>query len=370
MTSVGTVGSTPSYAQIIANAQKSAHQPTATASGTTGAESSATTVTLSDAAKAALAGKDFATVTADARAAMDALLEAAKLASPLEDGALAIDLGTLDRRELYAISTNGGQQFTVEEQKAAAIELQNRFDQALAGPTAVGRVTGSIKGLYTAALAWFDGMGPEEKASATHADQRAALEQMLHKIEADPATLPGAVANDPVDAYMQRLAAGETGGLRDIASVAADARATLDALYKAGAGKPDYSDFDSRSIAAVALNSGDRFSVAESRAAGAEMRSRAASAVLQGLKASGSSSDPGAFAQNIISLYGAMSSEERAAAGWSENLYAAAVANYHTASKLAAHLGAATGSPPWGAAAGAGSGSGSGSGSFSLMDYL
>lgn len=367
MTSVGTVGPSLSYAQILANAHKTSTSSGSASSGKTGAGSSADTVTLSDAARAALAEKDFATITTDARATLDALLAAAQVASPLKDGALAVDLGKVDRRELYAMSINSNQNFTVDEQKAAAIELQNRFDQALAGPTAVGRVTGSIKGLYTAALAYFDGMGPEEKATAAYADQRAALEQMLNKIEAEPGTLPGAVANDPIDAYMQRLAAGETGGLRDIGSVAADARATLDALYRSSGGtRPDYSDFDSRSIAAVALNSGGRFSAAESRAARAEMRSRCASALLQGLKSAGSSTDPGAFAQNVISLYGAMSPEERAAAGWSDNLYAAAVASYQSASKLGSLLGAATGSTIW-------SGSASGSadtGSFSLMDYL
>ncbi|WP_423067271.1 hypothetical protein [Devosia sp. CN2-171] len=363
MTSVGTVSQSLSYAQILANAQKTTQTASTTTSGTPPSGSSATSVTLSDAAKAALAEKDFATVTSDARATMDALLAAAKLTSPLKDGALAIDLSKVERRELYAMSTNADQKFTVEEQKAAAIEMQNRFDQALAGPTAVGRVTGAIKGLYTAALAYFDGMGPEEKASATYADQRSALEQMLKTIEADPATLPGAVANDPIDAYMKRLADGETGELRDIGSVAADARATLDAFYKSsGSSKPDYSEFDSRSIAAVALNAGSQFSLTESRAASNEMRTRSASALLQSLKSAGSSTDPGAFAQNVISLYGAMSPEERSAAGWSDNLYAAAVANYQSASKLGSLLGAATDSSIFGGTSG-------GSG-MSLTDYL
>ena len=88
------------------------------------------------------------------------------------------------------MSTNSNQLFTADEQKAAAIELQGRFDQAMAGPTAIGRVTGNIKGLYVAALAYFDTMGPEEKASASAVDQRAALAEMLKQIGADPATLP------------------------------------------------------------------------------------------------------------------------------------------------------------------------------------
>lgn len=365
MTSVGTATSTSSltYAQIIANAQKAQQQALTNPPAGSSGDSDATNVTLSDAAKAALiASRDFATVTTDARATLDKLLADAKLTSPLKDGKLALDLGKVDRRELYAMSTNSNQLFTADEQQAAAIELQNRFDQAMAGPTAVGRVTGSVKGLYVAALAYFDAMGPEEKASAAYVDQRAALEEMLKQIEAKPAMLPGAVPNDPVNAYMERLAGGETGKPRDITDVAGDARTTLDAQYKAsGNGKPDYSEFDSRSLASVALNSNGKFSATEVRTASMEMRSRSGAALLQSLKSAGTG-NPAGFAQNVISLYGAMSSEERAAAGWSENLYAAAVANYQTASKLGSMLGQITGSSSFG-------GSSDGK-SMSLMDYL
>ena len=363
MTSVGTATtSSLTYAQIIANAQKAQQQALTNPPAATSTESGATNVTLSDAAKAALTTiKDFATVTTEARATLDKLLSDTKLTTPLKDGKLALDLSKVDRRELYAMSTNSNQLFTADEQKAAAIELQSRFDQAMAGPTAVGRVTGSIKGLYVAALAYYDAMGPEEKASASYVDQRAALEEMLKQITADPSTLPGTVADDPVNAYMERLAASETGEPRDIVNVAGDARTTLDAQYKAsGNSRPDYSEFDSRSLASVALNSNGKFSVTEVRTASMEMRSRSGAALLQSLKSAGNS-DPAAFAQNVISLYGAMSSEERAAAGWSDNLYAAAVANYQTASKLGSILGSVTGSSSFGS---------SDSSSMSLMDYL
>lgn len=367
MTSVGTVSQSLSYAQIIANAQKLAQSSavsSASTATTSQSGSSATNVTLSDAARAALAAtRDFATVITAARATLDRLLAEARRTSPLaDDGSLAIDLSTVDRRELFAISTNANQQFTVDEQKAAAIELQSRFDQALAGPTAVGRVTGSIKGLYVAALAYFDAMSPEEKASAAYADQRAALETTLAAIEADPSTMPSDPA-DPVAAYLERLSAGETGGPRDISDVAADARATLDAQYADGGENPDYSEFDSRSIAAVALNASGDFSAAEVRAASASIRSRSGAALLASLKTA-DAGNPAAFAENVISLYGAMSAEERAAAGWSSQLYEAAVANYRTASKLSSYLGEATGSSAFGGS------QGSAGGSMSIVDYM
>jgi hypothetical protein len=357
------------YAAILAAAQKTAKATGTTTTGTSNSPNSATTLTLSDAAKAALALKDFTAVIADARATLDQLLAEAKVESPLKGGALTIDLSKVDRRELFAISTNSGQKFTADEQKAAAIELQNRFDQALAGPTAVGRVTGSIKGLYTAALAYYDQMGPEEKASAAYTDQRAALESMLAQLNSSPKTLP-VVDNDPVAAYMTRLGAGETGQPRAIADVANDARSTLDAQYAAGTALADYTDFDSRSLAAVALNTAGNFTATEVRNASSEMRSRSGAALLAGLKNSGTSSDPAAFASNIISLYGAMSTEERAAAGWSEKLYESAVANYQTASKLASMLGSATGSSAWGGSNDTSSSSSTSSNTMSILNYL
>lgn len=371
MTSIGATSSTngysSAYATLLANAQKQAQSAASAASAYGSGSSSATLLTLSEEARAAMTIKDFVTVIADARATMDKLLTDAKLTSPLKDGKLALDLSKVDRRELYAMSINAEQKFSVDEQKAAQIELQNRFDQALAGPTAVGRVTGKIDGLYTAALAHLDAMGPEEKATSAYADARKAIETMIAKLKSDPGTLPGTVPNDPVNDYMQRLAEGETGELRDIIDVGSDARATLDAQYEAGASTPDYADFDSRSLASVAINTSEEFTEAEVRAAKSEMRSRTGAAVLSALKTSDAASNPAGFSENVISLYGAMSAEERAAAGWSDNLYAAAVASYQTASKLASMLGSTTGTSMWGGSSETSSGSGD---KMSLLNYL
>lgn len=370
MSSISTVSnSSLTYAQILANAQKTAQGATTSAvkTGTGSSSNSATNITLSAEAQAALASieRDFATVTTDARTNLDKLLLDQKLTTPMQDGALAADLSKVDRRGLYAISTNAGQKFTADEQKAAQLELQNRFDAAMAGPTAVSRVTGTIKNLYEAALAYFDTMTPEEKASATYAEQRAALDEMKKQLDIDPGTLPSS-ASDPVNLYLKRLAQGETGELRDIVDVASDARATLDAQYNAGGTKAIYKDFDSRSIASVALNSNGEFNAEEVRLARSEMRSRAGAAVLSGLK-NADASNPAAFAENIISLYGAMSTEERAAAGWTDKLYAAAVSSYTTASKLGSMLSETTGSSSmWGGS----SGSSESSNPMSIFSYM
>lgn len=364
MSTVTATSSAASYAQILAASQyaaKSGSEPQTASTGTS-VTATATSVTLSAAAQAALAQRDFITVTADARTNLDAALAKAKLTSPLKDGKLAVDLEKMDRRELFAISTNAGQGFTADEQKAAAIELGRRFDAAMAGPTAVGRVTGDVKGLYTAALAYYDAMGPEEKAAASIVDARAAIADGLAQLDRDPSWQSTSAA-DPVADYLDRLASGETGAPRAIADVASDARTTLDSQYKAGK-RADFTDFDSRSLSAVALNTSGKFAADEVLAASRAMRSRTGAALLAGLKAGNNSGDPAAFASNVISLYGAMSTEERAAAGWSDDLYASAVANYKTASKLGSLLGSATGFSLFG------SGSGSAGGSMSLLDYL
>lgn len=371
MTSIGaTTGSncySSTYATILANLQKNnAGSSAAAATAYGGGSSSATNVTLSDAALAAMATKDFTTVIADARATMDRLLSEAQKTTPLKDGKLDIDLSKVDRRELYAMSVNGEQKFSADEQKAAKIELAARFDQALAGPTSVGRVTGKIDGLYTAALAFLDLAGPEEKASADYVDARSAIEQMIAALKTDPSTPPGTYPGDPIEDYMARLAEGETGQPRAIGDVGSDARATLDAQYEAGGTVPDYADFDSRSLAAVALNTGEEFNATEVQAAKVEMKSRSGAALLAALK-NADAANPAAFSENVISLFGAMSAEERAAAGWSDNLYAAAVSSYQSATKLASMLGSATGSSIWGGSTGGGSSSGD---PMSMLSYL
>lgn len=332
------------YAASMANAQHQKGQPASAP------PPGATNVTLSEAAKAAMQAKDFATVTAEARANLTALLAGAGLESPLKDGRLAADLSKTDRRELFAIASNAGQGFSADEQRAAAIELRNRFDATLAGPAAVARVTDDIKGLYTAALACLDAMGPEEKASAAWADQKSAVDEALKQFAADPRAVPTGIAHDPVTAYLARVETGDTGKPRDFTSVTADVRAALDRQYAdaRAAGKDlvfsarrtsgqqaDLSAFDSRALSAIALNNGGKFSETEALAAQRELRARSGAAVLAGLKHAGSSGDPAAFAKNLISVYGSMSGEERQAAGWSSAFYDTVLANYQTSTKIA-----------------------------------
>jgi hypothetical protein len=320
----------------------------ATSSGTGSGSQSATNVTLSDAAKAALALPDFTTVVADARAALDKLF--ADGTKPAD-----ADLSKLDRRQLFAVASNAEAKFTSDEQAAAKAEQQTRLDAALSGPLAVARVTDDIEGIYTTALAWLDGASTEEKATPAWTAQRAALLDAQKQLAAEPSKTP-AVDGDIVADYIQRATAGDTGTLRAFDAVAGDVRAALDKQYAdaKAAGKPlvfssvqkgqpvDFSQFDSRSLSAIVLDQGNKFSAEEVFAAKQEMQRRSGATLLAGLK-NASSSDPAAFAKNLISAYGSMSPEERSAAGWSDKLYAAAVASYNTASQLANIFGDSSG---------------------------
>lgn len=340
MTSISaTTGYSPYTTTNSASTTASASSPSSTSA--TPQAASATNLTLSDAAKAALAQPDFASVIASARAALDALLV---------DGARPadVDLGKLDRRQLFAISSNAGGKFSADEQAAARAEQQKRLDAALAGPLAVARVTDDVEGIYTAALAWLDSASTEEKSTPAWSSQRAALIEAQKQLAANPNKTPR-VDGDIVADYIQRMTSGEDPAtLRDFSAVASDARAALDAQYAAATaagktltfstaeknGQPvDFSQFDSRSLAAVALNQDGGFSIQEVAAAKQAMAQRSSSTILAGLKSA--ASDPASFAKNLISAYGSMSPEERAAAGWSDQLYSAAVASYNTAAQIA-----------------------------------
>ena len=186
----------------------------------------------------------------------------------------------------------------------------------------------------------------------------------------DPTARPGAVPNvegDPVAAWLK-----ESGGVvasprtRDIGKVAADVRAVLDWQYsdaaaqgrsddKAG-GAIDFSKFDGRSLAAVALNKSDAFSGHEIAMASAEVKARNRDKVTSHYADASASGDPSAFGKSIITQYAVMSDEERQASGWTPALYDQVVALQDMSERIAAMF------TPSGASGAAGR--------MSLLDYL
>ena len=348
MVAISTGYSTSTYYKTAASTVATTSASSTTATATTAATSqAATSVTLSNEAKAALAAKDFATVVADTHAKLLALLKEAGRTSPLQGDELALDLSSLDPRELFAMASNEG--FTKDEQTSAGIEMQRRLENALSGPAALAEVTGNFTGLYKAAAEFLDALGPEEKAGTDWIAGRAAVTDAQKQLATDPKTLPNAGDDDPVALYLALVGAGEQIKPQPIADVASTARKTLDALYAEAHknGKVptfnkattvgtyiDMSKFDSRTLSSIVLDTTGKFSTDEVSAAQTAMRGKSGAALLAGFQNAAKSSDPSAFSQNIMSLFGAMSTEERQAAGWSEGFYQAAVDSYNTTSKL------------------------------------
>lgn len=326
------------------NATSSAAKSAATTG--TATSSAATSITLSDAAKAALAEKSFASVVADARAKLAKLLDDAGRKSPLQNGALALDLTSLDSREIYAVASD--KSFTEDEREAAKLEMQRRFEAALAGPLSIAQVTGDYTGLYNAAATFLDALGPEEKASEDWKASRDAVAEGLKQLQQDPKTLPSAGEDDPVATYIELV---ELRGTLDqsMATLATNARTALDKRYaeihatgripsfkqnSANGTYVDLSGLSSRSLSAIVLDEEGQFSSQEIAAAKSQLRTKSSAVLMAGLKSASQSTDPTAFSQNVMSAFSSLSPEERQAAGWSDKLYEAAVANYSTSNKL------------------------------------
>lgn len=327
----------------------------------------AVNVTLSAAAQAALkAQTDSRTldaVVAEARAQIAAQLKAAKTSSALKDGDATIDLSSLDRRTLFAVASNKGGQFPLDQQVVAALAMKGQHDAALAGPAAQARLTGDYASLYQAGLDQLDAAGPEEKASAAWSQERDALVEGRKQAIARPGLAPAGIANDSVAAYMAQTGSAVAGAkTRDFGKVASDVRTALDKQYELAfapeaakdstSGEIDFRRFDDRSLSAIALNKDEQFSGHEIAQAKAEIRSRDSAAIKASYQST--SDDAGGFGKAMITRYAGMTTEEREASGWTPALYGKMVELQASRDKLAQMFNA----------------DGSVAGPASLLDYL
>jgi hypothetical protein len=325
-------------------------------SGNTLDPNSATNLTLSDAAKARLAAEanmpDFATVTSDTRDTLDRLYAAAKVTGPIgADGKMTVDLSLLDRRALFAVSTNTGGKFTPDEQSAASRELNNRFNAALAPAAAATSMTKNYTVVYKAALDYLDGASSEEKATATWAAQRAAASKGFEAARQNPDVAPSGISGDPVASYFTKypLGSAPTTATQTFADVATGVRAVLDAQAAAAAasGKElvydparrsgqlvDFSAIDNRSLSAITLNQDQKFSDLEVYAAKKELNARTRASILSALKQSQQSGDPRQLSLGILQSYSSMSDEERQASGWTPSFRDNALQSYKTTNNI------------------------------------
>jgi surface antigen len=343
---------------------------------------SATNVTLSPAALAALSAQgadatsSFATVTTNARATLDQLLAAAKVTTPLNNGQPTIDLSSLDSRSLFAIASNSQGIFSADEQSVAGKEAQNRFDAMIKPRLAASDLTGNYNDVYKAAADYFDNMSPEQKATPAWTAQRTAIDQGLQATKLKPSALPTGIANDPVADFVTRSANNTTApDPTNFSSVASSARAQLDAQATAAkrAGtqlaltpqskgqQVDWSGFNAQSLSSIVLNQGTQFSPQEVRSAKTELDSRNRASILQAFQQSQSSGDPRALSYSLLTQYSSMSPEQLQASNWTSSFRDTAVANYKSASNLLSMIGQVSGSD---------SSSSSGSSGSSTLDFL
>lgn len=309
----------------------------------------ATNLTLSDAARARLASAsatpDFATVASNARKSLDDLYTAAQVTRPFtNDGKQTIDLSKLDRRSLFAISTNAGSKFTEDEQRIASDELKSRLNAALAPAAATASLTNNYSVVYKAALSYLDAASSEEKTTSTWAAQHAAAQKGYQAAQQNLDAIPSGIPGDPVAAYLAQNPHGTPAKpKKDFVTVAKDVRTTLDTqaqdaiqngrelVYEPGRKTGqlvDFSTMDGRALSAIALNQNNLFSLQEVQAAKKELNSRTRNSISSAMKQSQLNGDPSQFSLGVLQSYSAMSDEERLAVEWTPAFRETLVQNY------------------------------------------
>jgi hypothetical protein len=317
-------------------------------------DSPASTVTLSDAAKAYLASAadtdastadiPLADVAANARAWFDQQYQTLKISSAMLDGQVAVDLTGQSRATLSAVASNAQNLFSTDESTAAATALKSRFDDALAPYVVIARHTGDYASLYQAASDYLDQAGADERATTAWQDQNQAVDKGLAAAKVAFGKAPDTGdSNDPVRALLDKsTATGSTASDSSSASVAANARAMLDdqenhakdngtelafdASQKTGP-QVDFSNFDNQTLATVALNTDSTFSTEEARAAKSELDLRTRTSMLGALT---SSNDGASSSLALLQIYSGMSDEEKAVLGVTDAVTNRLIQNYQT----------------------------------------
>ena len=339
--------------------------PASTDTTDTSSPSSATSVTLSDEAKAYMARTaaeadgeqpSVATLATRARAWFDQQYVALGTSSAMLDGQVAVDFSGQTRATLSVIADNAQGQFSTDEVTAATRTLQSRFNDAVSPHVVITRHTGDYASLYAAASDYLDQAGSDEKATAAWKDQKQAVLEGLAAAKASFGKAP-VTGNDadPVRALLDK-ARTPTSSSSDSTSdtLATNARAMLDAqadsardngkdLVFTGSRQTgqqvDFTDFDNRTLAVMALNADASFSAQEASAAKAELNQRTRRSLVSAFGGDGLQANSLALLQQ----YQKMSSEERSVLGFTEDYANRIVANYRTAASIQNSLGSGGG---------------------------
>jgi hypothetical protein len=324
---------------------------------TSARDSNATSVTLSDEAKAYLEANDtpappsLATVAANARQFFDQQYAALGIPSAVMDGQVALDLTGQDRATLSAVASNAQGMFSQDEVDAATKTLQVRFNDAVAPYVVIARHTGNYAGPYDAALSYLNKAGADERATPAWKNQyQAVLDGSAAAKSAFGKAPDTGNPDDPVRALLnQTSSAGQPTGATSTADIASRARSMLDAQANAARDngtdltfdrsrksgqQVDYTDFDNRSLATIVQNQTGEFSAEETRSAKTELDQRNRASILASLNGSQSGGDPRSASLALLQQYAGMSDEEKSVMGYTD-AYANRIAqNYRTLTTL------------------------------------
>jgi hypothetical protein len=335
--------SPPSLAQVLGEVSSTVAQ-------------SSTNVTLSDDAKAYLAslanavsdaGASATTLATKARSWFDAQYKDLGISSAMLDGKTAVDLTQQSRATLSAVAANTNSLFSPDETAAATKELQSRFNDALAPQAVIARHNSDYVSLYDAALKYMDEAGADERATVSWQAQYQALTDGAAAAKLSPGKAPDTGdINDPVRALLDSPTAGTTTADASTDSVAANARAMLDDQINAAKDdgtelvfnrsqkvgqQADWSQFDNRTLAAVALNQSSSFSNEEVRAAKSELDQRNRASILSAVN---QSDGGGGSSLAMLQQYSNMSTEEKSALGLSDQFADRLIQSYRSAQTM------------------------------------
>jgi hypothetical protein len=328
-------------------------------------ESLSTSVSLSDEAKAylacTLAGAESADVplsaiAASARTWFDEQYKALGISSAKLDGQVAVDFTSQSRATLFAVASNAEGLFTAGEREAASSALQSRFEGAVSPHVVIARHSGDYASLYEAALSYMEQAGADERATSAWKEQRQAVVDGLVAARQSFGKAPrtGNI-NDPIRALLDKATASPASGAGS-GDVSTRARALLDdqannakdngkeLVFDPGrksGQQADLSQFDNRTLAAVALNQGSAFSADEARGAKAELDQRTRLSLLSALNSSEGNTRTGGLA--VITQYANMSDEEKSVLGVTDQVMDRLVKNYRSSMSVQNALGSVSG---------------------------
>ena len=251
------------------------------------------------------------------------------------DGKIAIDLTAQDRATLTVVASNGQGLFSEDEVAAAAKTLQVRFDDAVSPYVVIARHTGDYAAPYDAALGYLNKAGADERATAAWKNQYQAVLDGLAAAKSAFGKAPDTGnPDDPVRALLgQTSSTGSQSVASDSAGVTSQARAMLDAQANAARDngteltfdrsrssgqQADYTDFDNRSLASIALNQTGDFSAQEIRSAKGELDQRNRASILAALNGSQSGGDTRSTSLALLKQIAGMSDEEKSVMGYTD----------------------------------------------------